>query len=551
MIHQCLLSKALLTLLLFGISKASMAGDGELVLFDFSKPNAAQAWQPVNDGVMGGVSDGHYKITDQGTMEFLGTLSLENNGGFASVRSRRSNLGLKPDDILLIRLRGDGREYLLNLYVPSLQIAYSYRAAIPTKAGEWIEVRIPINDCYATSFGQKLSNACPVDASKVNAIGFMLSDKKAGPFKLEIAWVKVVGALSEPTANDGWMPPFDGKTLEGWTVRGGFASYKVKDGTIVGTTVQGSPNTFLCKGDFQDFVLEFEVMCDNGLNSGVQLRSHAYEKDGRSSRSKKHRKAGVVYGIQCDIDVPGGIGQAGRFYDESRRDRWMAEIKPEAANVFKEGQWNRYRIVVQGNRYASWINGVSVAEIRDDLDRRGFIGLQVHAIPAGTGPLHVRWRNIRIKELREGERVAIGAIAGSYYYGNGLGTNCSLVVKPEGRFSFIWRGCLGVYGKNEGIARVENDHLILTPEQPNDSEGCGGTPTDFIPVRWGDRLYLVSAKAGKAFCDEVNRGWEPRSNSHGNFYLRQGDSRKEVIGFPIVPKEWESLLQKTPIERQK
>ena len=75
MSHQTYLAPTLLTVLLFGITTASMAGDGERVLFDFSKPDAAQAWQPVNDGVMGGVSDGRFKITDQGTMEFFGTLS--------------------------------------------------------------------------------------------------------------------------------------------------------------------------------------------------------------------------------------------------------------------------------------------------------------------------------------------------------------------------------------------------------------------------------------------------------------------------------------------
>lgn len=165
--------------------------DEPRALFDFAHPEAAQAWQPVNDGVMGGVSDGRFRITDAGTMEFFGTLSLENNGGFASVRSRRTDLGLKPDDTLVIRLKGDGREYLLNLYVPSLRVAYSYRAPIPTKAGEWIELKIPLKDCYATSFGNKVPNAGPVDAPKVNSIGFMLADKKAGPFKLEIAWVKV------------------------------------------------------------------------------------------------------------------------------------------------------------------------------------------------------------------------------------------------------------------------------------------------------------------------------------------------------------------------
>jgi NADH dehydrogenase [ubiquinone] 1 alpha subcomplex assembly factor 1 len=174
-----------------GVIERHPPGDDARVLFDFAKPEAAQAWQPVNDGVMGGVSDGRFRITDEGTMEFFGTLSLENNGGFASVRSRRADLGLKPDDTLVIKLRGDGREYLLNLYVPSLRVAYSYRAPIPTRAGEWTEVKIPLKDCYATSFGNKVPDAGPVDAPKVNSMGFMLADKKAGPFKLEIAWVKV------------------------------------------------------------------------------------------------------------------------------------------------------------------------------------------------------------------------------------------------------------------------------------------------------------------------------------------------------------------------
>ena len=193
-----LLPTSLLSLLFLGIAASSRAEGPDGVIFDFSRPDAAQAWQPVNDGVMGGVSDGRFKITEQGTMEFYGTLSLENNGGFASVRSRRVTLGLKSDDVLLIRVKGDGRSYLLNLYVPSLRFAYSYRTAIPTKAGEWTELRIPLKDCYATSLGEKMPDAGPVDASKINSMGFMLADKKPGPFKMEVAWVKVVESASAP-----------------------------------------------------------------------------------------------------------------------------------------------------------------------------------------------------------------------------------------------------------------------------------------------------------------------------------------------------------------
>jgi Domain of Unknown Function (DUF1080) len=202
---------------------------------------------------------------------------------------------------------------------------------------------------------------------------------------------------------EGWESLFDGKTLQGWTVRGGFAEYKVEDGSIVGTTVKGSPNTFLCKGDLEDFVLELEVKCDPKLNSGVQVRSHVYPKD--DPDALKRRRAGVVYGPQCEV-ARRETGTAARFYDEGRRGQWLAEIKPEARDAFDDDGWNRYRIVVQGHRYRSWINGKAASDFTDDVDAHGFIGLQVHGIPAGEGPYQVRWRNIRVRPLKPGEAVA-------------------------------------------------------------------------------------------------------------------------------------------------
>src|SRR5689334_20816815 len=95
-------------------------------------------------------------------------------------------------------------------------------------------------------------------------------------FLLTVAFI----VLSLPAwAADGWISLFDGKSLDGWEIKGGKAEYKVEDGSIVGTTVKGTPNTFLCKGPFSDFVLEFDVRCDKPLNSGVQIRSHTYEQD--------------------------------------------------------------------------------------------------------------------------------------------------------------------------------------------------------------------------------------------------------------------------------
>ena len=155
-----------------------MQADPVRPMFDFTQPKAPSLWQAVNDGVMGGVSRGVFGITPAGILEFTGTLSLENNGGFASVRSRPANLGLKPDDSLIIKLKGDGRDRPL--------MAFSYRANFSTKKGEWLEIRAPLANFVATSFGREVTSAGPVNPREVVGIGFMLADKKAGPFKLEI-----------------------------------------------------------------------------------------------------------------------------------------------------------------------------------------------------------------------------------------------------------------------------------------------------------------------------------------------------------------------------
>ena len=169
----------------------AMAEDKLIPLFDFTEADAPKQWQTVNDGVMGGVSEGKFKITDTKTMEFFGTLSLANNGGFASVRTKVKKLSLEKDDTLVAKIRGDGRQYMLNLYPNKQRMAYSYRATVQTKKDEWIEVKVPLDKFEATSFGRIVKNAGLVKPEEINSLGFMLSDKKAGPFKMEIEWIKV------------------------------------------------------------------------------------------------------------------------------------------------------------------------------------------------------------------------------------------------------------------------------------------------------------------------------------------------------------------------
>ncbi len=167
-----------------------MAQHSGLPLFEFTNAAAAFDWQAVNDSVMGGVSQGSYRITEQQTLEFFGTLSLENNGGFASLRSKAKTLDLKQGDTVQARVKGDGREYSLNLYLNQARVAFSYRVAMPTQNAEWTEITVPLAAFVATSFGRVVPDAGPVNPDQINALGFMLSDKTAGPFLLEVAWLK-------------------------------------------------------------------------------------------------------------------------------------------------------------------------------------------------------------------------------------------------------------------------------------------------------------------------------------------------------------------------
>lgn len=168
-----------------------MAGDTPRVLFHFTSADSGKDWQTVNDGVMGGVSEGKAHRTAHKTLEFSGTLSLENNGGFASVRSKPRELSLEQGDVLIARVRGDGRQYSMNLYVPSPLIAFSYRARVETIKDEWIEVRLPLDRFVATHFGRPVQGTGQVDPRAINSLGFLLADKKAGPFRLEVDWIQV------------------------------------------------------------------------------------------------------------------------------------------------------------------------------------------------------------------------------------------------------------------------------------------------------------------------------------------------------------------------
>jgi hypothetical protein len=223
-----------------------------------------------------------------------------------------------------------------------------------------------------------------------------------------VSAVLILGAVLSLNAAErpAWKPLFDGTSLDGWQVRGGVAKYDVEDGAIVGTTVKGSANTFLCtKKDYGDFLLEFEVKVDPVLNSGVQIRSHVYDKDTtmwvfrRDGKTEVTQKAGDVYGYQVEI-ANEQAGSSGAIWDEARRSVWLYDLSdnPAARKAFKDNQWNKFRVACIGDSIITWVNDTLCTDLRDPVDQDGFIGLQVHSF-GGEKPAQVRWRNIRIKDL--------------------------------------------------------------------------------------------------------------------------------------------------------
>lgn len=221
-----------------------------------------------------------------------------------------------------------------------------------------------------------------------------------------------VGLLGTPSlAADDWTSLFDGKSLAGWKGDAlGKAEYKVIDETIYGKTVEGSPNSFLLsEKEYGDFELEFEVRVHDKLNSGCQIRSRGKtpadvdEEVERTGKKTRNNSLGRVHGPQVEIEA--SPGQAGYIYGEATGRGWLSpepKDKTHAHQHMKNGRWNKFRIVAQGPRIQTWINGKLVADLSNkDIYKthpKGHIGLQVHGIKAGTGPYDVAWRNIRIKE---------------------------------------------------------------------------------------------------------------------------------------------------------
>jgi monofunctional biosynthetic peptidoglycan transglycosylase len=161
-----------------------------VTLFDFSGATDEPGWTAVNDGVMGGVSRGGAKLVD-GSLHFRGILSLENNGGFSSIRSGGTTRDLSAAQAIVLRVKGDGRTYRLQLATNALfrRSRISYQAEFPTRIGSWVEVRVPLAALIPQFRGQTLAGP-PLDRTRIEEIGVSLADGNPGAFSLEVDWIR-------------------------------------------------------------------------------------------------------------------------------------------------------------------------------------------------------------------------------------------------------------------------------------------------------------------------------------------------------------------------
>jgi len=190
-------------------------------------------------------------------------------------------------------------------------------------------------------------------------------------------------------SNSEWKNLFDGSSLDGWHQPASDGQYYAENGVIVGTAKTGYSNTFLTTyKTYGDFILELDVKVDPGLNSGVLFRSQSRDNDER------------VYGYQLEIDSSSRRWSGG-IYDERGRG-WLYNLSRNspARSAFSLSTWNQIRIEVIGTSIRSWVNGIPAADLIDDLNLDGFIGLQAPSIGNDLSKegLQVRWKNIRIKK---------------------------------------------------------------------------------------------------------------------------------------------------------
>lgn len=281
-----------------------------------------------------------------------------------------------------------------------------------------------------------------------------------------------------------WVDLFNGRNLKGWEKLDGSAEFRVEDGEVIGVSKTNTPNTFMAtKEVYSDFILEYEMKMDRGLNSGVQFRSVALQADGTKR----------VNGYQVECDDHDGRPWAGGIYEEAARG-WLYPMAYNmcAVKANKRGEWNRVRIEAVGSTIRTYINGVNFANLVDDKRSEGFIALQVHGIgdEAELEGKEIRWRNIRILTLEPAKYMLSGVeLSPEVSYLDNTLTPAEIAegwkLLWDGKTSEGWRGAKLDKFPEKGWTMKDG---ILTVEQSDGGESANGG--DIVTVKKSENFIL-------------------------------------------------------------
>jgi hypothetical protein len=291
----------------------------------------------------------------------------------------------------------------------------------------------------------------------------------------------------------------------------------------VGTSALRTPNSFLATTkEFTDFILEYEIQIDEGLNSGVQIRS----------RSIESFEKGRVHGLQIECEDTKRAWSGG-LYDEARKGwRYPLEYHPVAKTAYRVGDWNTFRILAVGDRILVWVNGVPTANLTEDAVESGFVALQVHGIGnnEALNGRQARWRNLRIKPATRTDLSAVtGFDAPEVSYRPNQLTEAEVAdgwkLLWDGRTTAGWRGArLDRFPENGWTIR--DGELSVQPSGGGESTNGG----DIVTVRKyrnfvleADFAFTRGANSGiKYFVDtELNKG--PGSSIGCEFQILDDD----------------------------
>ena len=168
-------------------------------LFDFADRDAANAWRAIDDRVMGGISRSTLRHDPAGHAVLEGTVSLERNGGFASVRSSPGERGHPGAETCLIEVRGNDKQFKLSLLTDDGFDSLNYQASFTPAGTDWQTLQLPLTDFRASFRGRDVLDAPLLDPARIRQVGLMIAARQAGPFQLHIRRICLTGSNGDPS----------------------------------------------------------------------------------------------------------------------------------------------------------------------------------------------------------------------------------------------------------------------------------------------------------------------------------------------------------------